>query len=51
MDFVIYSVGDSAFLEAVLNAVAMLAGSGNIAAAAAVGALLGVIALDRKSVV
>ena len=43
MVFDIFSIGDSAFLAAVLNAVAMIAGTGHYATAAGVGALLGVL--------
>lgn len=49
MNFDIYSIGDSAFLEQILNAVAMLSGSGNIGAAAAVGALIGVLVVFVQS--
>ena len=49
MNFDIYSIGDSAFLEQILNAVAMLSGSGNISAAAAVGALIGVLVVFVQS--
>ena len=41
--FEIFSVGDSAYLQAVLNAVAMISGTGDYRTAAAVGGLLGVI--------
>ncbi|QCF28081.1 conjugal transfer protein TraG N-terminal domain-containing protein [Hydrocarboniclastica marina] len=51
MNFVIYSIGDSAFLEQILNAVAMLSGSGNIGSAAAVGALIGVLVVFVQSAV
>ena len=43
MVFDIFSIGDSAFLAAVLNAVAMIAGTGHYATAAGVGALLGIL--------
>ena len=39
----IFSIGDSAFLAAILNAVAMIAGTGDYAMAAGIGGLLGVI--------
>ena len=35
--FEIFSVGDSAYLQAVLNAIAMISGTGDYSAAAAVG--------------
>jgi conjugal transfer mating pair stabilization protein TraG len=41
--FEIFSVGDSAYLQAVLNAIAMISGTGDYSAAAAVGGLIGVI--------
>jgi hypothetical protein len=37
----IYSIGDAAYLAAVLNAVAMLSGSGNMHALAGIGSLVG----------
>jgi len=43
MVFDIFSIGDSAFLAAVLNAVAMIAGTGHYATAAGIGALLGIL--------
>jgi conjugal transfer mating pair stabilization protein TraG len=41
--FEIFSVGDSAYLQAVLNAVAMISGTGDYRTAAGVGGLIGVI--------
>jgi conjugal transfer mating pair stabilization protein TraG len=41
--FEIYSIGDSAFLEAILNAVASVAGTRHYSMAAGVGALFGVL--------
>jgi len=41
--FEIFSVGDSVYLQAVLNAVAMISGTGDYRTAAAVGGLIGVI--------
>jgi conjugal transfer mating pair stabilization protein TraG len=41
--FEIFSVGDSAYLQAVLNAIAMISGTGDYRTAAAVGGLIGVI--------
>jgi conjugal transfer mating pair stabilization protein TraG len=39
----IYSIGDAAFLESILNAVAMLAGTADLKQLAGVGFLLGVL--------
>lgn len=41
--FAIFSVGDSAYLQTVLNAVAMIAGTGDYRTAAGVGGLIGVL--------
>jgi conjugal transfer mating pair stabilization protein TraG len=41
--FEIFSIGDSAFLAAILNAIAMIAGTGHYTMAAGVGAVLGVM--------
>ncbi len=41
--FEIFSVGDSAYLQAVLNAIAMISGTGDYRTAAAIGGLIGVI--------
>ena len=41
--FEIFSVGDSAYLQAVLNAVAMISGTGDYRTAAAVGGVIGVL--------
>ncbi|MGX2041380.1 conjugal transfer protein TraG N-terminal domain-containing protein [Methylocaldum sp. MU1018] len=43
MVFDIFSIGDSAFLAAILNAIAMIAGTGHYTMAAGIGAVLGVI--------
>jgi conjugal transfer mating pair stabilization protein TraG len=43
MVFEIFSIGDSAFLAAILNAIAMIAGTGHYTMAAGIGAVLGVI--------
>jgi conjugal transfer mating pair stabilization protein TraG len=43
MVFEIFSIGDSAFLAAILNAIAMIAGTGHYTMAAGVGAVLGVM--------
>ncbi len=50
MEWTIYSIGDSAFLEQVLNAVAMLAGTGDFADAIRIGFLLGVLMLAFQAV-
>lgn len=49
--FEIFSVGDSAYLEAVLNAVAMIAQTGDYRMAASVGAVMGVILVMIRSLV
>src|SRR5690554_6951721 len=49
MDFTIYSIGDSAFLEQVLISVAMVTGSGDMKKVAAIGGLLGVIFIMVQS--
>ena len=49
MDWEIYSIGDGAFLERILNSVAMLSGSGNLEQVAAIGFLIGAISLGFKS--
>lgn len=50
MDFPIYSVGDSAFLEQILISVAMVSGSGNIAAVASIGLLLAVLFMSFQGI-
>ncbi|MBS1211413.1 MAG: conjugal transfer protein TraG [Proteobacteria bacterium] len=50
MVFDIFSIGDSAFLEAILNAVAMIAGTGHYTMAAGVGALLGTILMLLRGI-
>ena len=47
--FEIFSVGDSAYLQAVLNAVAMLSGTGDYRTAACVGGLIGVIIIMLRA--
>jgi len=47
--FEIFSVGDSAYLQAVLNAVAMLSGTGDYRTAAGVGGLIGVIIIMLRA--
>lgn len=43
MEFTIYSIGESAFLEQILISVSAISGSGDMAKLAAIGGLLGVI--------
>ena len=50
MEWTIYSIGDSAFLEQVLNAVAMLTGTGDFNDAIRIGFLLGVLMLAFQAV-
>ena len=47
--FEIFSVGDSAYLQAVLNAVAMISGTGDYRTAAAVGGVIGVIIIMLRA--
>ncbi len=47
--FEIFSVGDSAYLQAVLNAVALLAGTGDYRMAAGIGGLIGVIIIMLRA--
>ncbi|NLC22573.1 MAG: conjugal transfer protein TraG [Halomonadaceae bacterium] len=47
----IYSVGDAAFMERILNALAMLAGTGNLEQVAAIGMVVGVVILGFQSIV
>ncbi|MCF0254036.1 MAG: conjugal transfer protein TraG N-terminal domain-containing protein, partial [Duodenibacillus sp.] len=47
--FTLHSIGDTAFLAQVLNAVAMTAGSGDLARLAAVGALAGLLIIALQS--
>lgn len=47
----IYSVGDAMFLARVLNAIAMLGGTGNLEQVAAIGMLVGVIILGFQSII
>jgi len=46
----IYSIGDAAFLERVLNALAMIAGTGNLEAVAGIGMLVGLIIMGFQSI-
>lgn len=50
MIFKIHSIGDSAFLEAIMNAVAMLSSDGDLASLAQVGLLLGILIIFFQSV-
>lgn len=50
MDFTIHSIGDSAFLESILNVVAMLHVDNDLAALASVGLLLGILIVFIQSV-
>ncbi|PPD45651.1 MAG: conjugal transfer protein TraG, partial [Methylobacter sp.] len=47
--FEIFSVGDSAYLQAVLNAVAMVSGTGDYRMAAGVGGLIGVMIIMLRA--
>lgn len=49
--FTIFSIGDSAFLEQILNAVAMICGTGDFVRLVSIGMLLGVIAITIQSIV
>ncbi|MDX8128071.1 conjugal transfer protein TraG N-terminal domain-containing protein [Methylomonas sp. OY6] len=49
--FEIFSVGDSAYLQAVLNAVAMIAGTGDYRTAAAIGGIIGVIIVMLRALI
>lgn len=46
----IYSIGDAAFLERVLNSLAMIAGTGNLEAVAGIGMLVGLIIMGFQSI-
>lgn len=46
----IYSIGDAAFLERVLNALAMIAGTGSLEKVAGIGMLVGLIILGFQSI-
>lgn len=50
MEFTIYSVGSAAYLEDILNAVAMISGSGKIEDLAKIGLLIGVLILGFQAV-
>jgi conjugal transfer mating pair stabilization protein TraG len=47
----IYSIGDAAYLTAVLNAVAMLSGSGDMRTLAGIGFLVGFILVMFQGIV
>ena len=50
MEFTIYSVGSAAYLEDILNAVAMISGAGKIEDLAKIGLLIGVLILGFQAV-
>ena len=50
MMFTIYSIGDSAFLAQILNAVAMICGTGDFVQLVSIGFLLGVIVICVQSI-
>ncbi|NOI23860.1 conjugal transfer protein TraG N-terminal domain-containing protein [Vibrio mediterranei] len=50
MNWTIYSIGDSAFLEQVLGAVAMVSGTGDFERMAATGMLIGILIISFQSV-
>ncbi len=50
MEFTIYSIGSAAYLEEILNAVAMISGTGDIEALAKVGLIIGVLILGFQAV-
>ncbi|NBS15774.1 MAG: conjugal transfer protein TraG [Gammaproteobacteria bacterium] len=49
MVYTIYSIGDSAFLQAILNAIAMIAQTGDYRMAGGIGALIGVLFVCLRS--
>ncbi|MDD1649237.1 MAG: conjugal transfer protein TraG N-terminal domain-containing protein [Methylococcaceae bacterium] len=49
MIYTIYSIGDAAFLQAILNAVAMLAATGDYRMAGGIGGLLGILFMVFRS--
>lgn len=49
--FDIYSIGDSAFLAQILNAVAMICGTGDFSKLVSIGVLLGVFAVCIQSII
>jgi len=50
MEFSIYSIGSATYLESILNAVAMISGSGSIESLAKVGLLIGTLFLGFQAV-
>ncbi|WP_165678386.1 conjugal transfer protein TraG N-terminal domain-containing protein [Metapseudomonas otitidis] len=50
MEFTIYSIGSAAYLEEILNSVAMISGSGKIEDLAKIGLLIGVFILGFQAV-
>ncbi|WP_218035712.1 conjugal transfer protein TraG N-terminal domain-containing protein [Pseudomonas aeruginosa] len=50
MEFTIYSIGSAAYLEEILNAVAMISGTGDIEALAKIGMIIGVLILGFQAV-
>ncbi|RJX72664.1 conjugal transfer protein TraG N-terminal domain-containing protein [Pseudomonas sp. LS-2] len=50
MEFTIYSVGSSSYLEEILNAVAMITGTGDIESLAKIGFLIGTLFLGFQAV-
>lgn len=51
MDWIIYSIGDSAFLAGILNAVAMMAGSGDYISAAKIGFGIGILMICWQAII
>lgn len=50
MQFTIYSIGDAAFLEQILNSVAMICGTNNLKQVVAIGLMLGFIFIVVQSI-
>lgn len=50
MEFTIYSIGSAAFLEEILNSVAMISGTGQIESLARIGLIVGVFILGFQAV-
>ena len=49
--FTIYSIGDSAFLQQILNSVAMICGTGDFVKLVSIGLILGIIAVCIQSII
>ena len=49
--FTIYSIGDSAFLQQILNSVAMICGTGDFVQLVSIGLILGIIAVCIQSII